>query len=123
MKIQMLSTAAAIALMTTGAATAGEVGAHVGAEANVNSPGFVQLDTDASGSLDKSEIRADSNLEARWNELDENEDGTVSQSEFSAFEADNMEERADRIEDRAEDRADRMEDRADKIEDRADDRM
>ena len=111
MKIQTLS-AAVIALMTSTAALAGNDGAAVSSEAQANSPGFVQLDTNADGTLDKSEVRADSNLEANWKELDENDDGTVSRSEFSAFESDNMEERADR-----------MEERADQLEERADDRM
>ena len=122
MKIQTLS-AAVIALMTSSAALAGNDGVAGSTEAQANSPGFVQLDTNADGTLDKSEVRADSNLESHWKELDENEDGTVSRSEFSAFESDNMEDRADRIEDRADERADRMEERADQLEERADDRM
>lgn len=95
----------------------------VDANASTQSPGFVQLDANADGALDKSEIKADSKLQARWKDLDENDDGAISHSKFSAFEADNMEQRADRIEDRADERADRMEEKADKLEDRVDERM
>ena len=121
MKIQTLS-AAVIALMSS-AALAGNDGVAISSETQVSSPGFVQLDTNADGTLDKSEVQADANLGADWKELDRNDDGTVSRSEFSAFESDQMEERADRIEDRAEERAERMEEHADQMEERAEDRM
>lgn len=120
MKMQLLSTAAALSLLASGAAMADTLDAD--ADAHAAAPGFVQLDTDANGSLDKSEVQADSKLRANWDDLDENEDGAISRSEFSAFEADRMEERADQLEERAEDRADRMDERADQMEDRADER-
>lgn len=123
MKTTTLSAAMA-ALMASATAFAGDadVGVNAGANADLRSPGFVQLDANGNGALEQDEVRADSRLEANWNDLDRNDDGTVSQSEFSAFESDRMEERADQIEDRAEDRAEKMEDRADELEDRADDR-
>ena len=112
MKTKTLS-ASMVALMASATAFAGDVRVNAGANADLRSPGFVQLDVNGNGVLEQDEVRADSKLEANWNDLDRNDDGTVSRSEFSAFESDNMEERADRIEDRAEDRAEKMEDRAD----------
>ncbi len=114
--------AALITLMASGVAVAGTIRTNVEADATVQSPGFVQLDSNGDGSLDKREISADSHLRANWNRLDENDDGAVSQSEFSAFEAANLQERADRLKERADERADRMEHRAEQMQDRAEER-
>ncbi len=121
MNTKILS-ATLITLMASGAAVAGTIKADAKADATAQSPGFVQLDTNGDGTLDKSEINADSQLRANWDEMDENDDGAVSHSEFSAFEADNMEERADRLEERADERADRMEQKADQMEEHAEER-
>ncbi len=87
--------AAMITLTACGVAAAGAIRTDVDAGATRQSPGFVQLDADGDGSLGKSEINADPLLRTHWNQLDENQDGVVSHSEFSAFEADSVEERAE----------------------------
>lgn len=102
------------AAMGSGAAIAGEV--QVSAGENV--PGFVELDADSNGYVTPAEADAREDLSIKWNDVDADRDGQLSESEFSAFES-NAEDRADRMEERADD----MEDRADEMEDRVDDKM
>lgn len=47
---------------------------------------FKQLDTDQDGYISAEEAQAHGDLTSQWDSVDQNSDGQVDQSEFSAFE-------------------------------------
>lgn len=75
-----------------------------------NLPGFIQLDVDNSGYLNKDEAKVRAGLSEHWEDFDKNEDGQLTRAEFSKFEEEDLEDRAKRLEravDKAEDNVDR----------------
>lgn len=54
---------------------------------NMQMPTFEQLDTNHDGVISPDEAKAAPELEQNWQAADTNKDGSVDQSEFSAFEA------------------------------------
>ncbi len=49
-------------------------------------PMFNQLDSNQDGTISQDEAKADPQLEQNWAQADKNGDGSVDQAEFSAFE-------------------------------------
>lgn len=80
------TSATLVALLASAATWAAGSPERPAAAPALQAPGFVQLDVNGDRKLDKQEVDTDPRLNARWQELDDNADGSVSAAEFSALE-------------------------------------
>jgi len=77
--------------------------------AGKQTPDFNQIDSDQDGAITRDEAADVKGLSDKWSDLDENEDGRLNRTEFSAFEKASLQEHSKRLEraaDEAEDRID-----------------
>lgn len=81
-----------------------EIESSIGASA----PGFEQLDSDHNGAITRDEAEKRDGLAKTWDSVDENDDGKLNRSEFSAFEEEDLENRAKAYEDAADKAEDRI---------------
>ena len=75
---------AVLALSASGVALAGGMQSSKGEQPSAM---FKKLDKNGDGTISQSEAQANPTLEKNWSEADANQNGEVSESEFSAFEA------------------------------------